>query len=199
MHARIVRRLAFVAALAATAALAQTPGQAAPDFTVTDTAGKPVKLSELRGKYVVLEWTNPDCPFVRNQYNKQGMQTQQKRWGGQDVVWVTINSTNRNHSEFKAPAVMSAWMKTQGGAPSVLAVDGESAVARTYGVKTTPEMYVIDPAGKVIYAGAIDDGRSPRHDPLAANNYVQAALTQAKAGQPVAQASTAPYGCSLKY
>ncbi|HET9046404.1 MAG TPA: thioredoxin family protein [Casimicrobiaceae bacterium] len=199
MHRRLARGLAFAAAFAATAALAQAPGQAAPDFTITDTAGKPVKLSDLRGKYVVLEWTNPDCPFVRNQYNKQGMQTQQKRWSGQDVVWVTINSTHRNHSEFKTPAVMSAWMKTQGGAPSVLAVDGESAVARTYGVKTTPEMYVIDPTGKVIYAGAIDDGRSPRHDPLAANNYVQAALTQAKAGQPVAQASTASYGCSLKY
>ena len=199
MHVHFVRSLAFAAAFAATAALAQTPGQAAPDFAVTDAAGKPVKLSDLRGKYVVLEWTNPDCPFVRNQYNKQGMQTQQKRWAGQDVVWVTINSTNRNHSEFKTPSAMSAWMKTQGGAPSVLAVDGESAVARMYGVKTTPEMYVVDPAGRVIYAGAIDDGRSTRHDPLAATNYVQAALTQAKAGQAVAQAATTPYGCSLKY
>jgi hypothetical protein len=90
-------------------------------------------------------------------------------------------------------------MKTQAGAPGVLAVDGESAVARTYGVKTTPEMFVIDPSGKVIYAGAIDDGRSSRHDPLKAHNYVQAALTQAKNGEPVAKASTTPYGCSLKY
>ncbi|MEP6678337.1 MAG: redoxin domain-containing protein [Betaproteobacteria bacterium] len=194
-----LRTLAAAGALSAIAAFAQTPGQAAPDFTLTDTGGKAVKLSELRGKYVVLEWTNPDCPFVRNQYGKQGMQAQQKRWVGQDVVWVTINSTQRNHPEYKTPSAMGAWMKTQGGAPSVLAVDGESAVARTYGVKTTPEMYVVDPAGKVIYAGAIDDGRSTRHDPLGAHNFVQTALTQAKAGQAVAQAATAPYGCSLKY
>jgi AhpC/TSA family len=200
MPVPFLRRLAFVAAFATVQlAFAQTPGQLAADFTLTDTAGKAVKLSDLRGKYVVLEWTNPDCPFVRNHYSKRSMQARQKRWNGQDVVWVTINSTNRDHSEFKTPAMMSAWMKTQDGAPSVLSVDGESAVARLYGVKTTPEMYVIDPSGKVIYAGAIDDGRSTRHDPIAAHNYVQAALTQAKAGQAVAQASTTPYGCSLKY
>ena len=201
MSVSMLRTLAFTvaAALAAAAAHAQTPGKAAPDFAVTDIAGKPVKLSDFRGKYVVLEWTNPDCPFVRNQYTKRGMQAQQKRWTGQDVVWVTLNSTNRNHSEYKAPAVMADWMKAQGGVPAVLSVDAESAVARTYGVKTTPEMYVIDPAGNVIYAGAIDDGRSTRHDPLAAHNFVQAALTQAKGGQAVAQATTAPYGCSLKY
>ena len=194
-----LRPFTLAAALCTATALAQTPGQAAPDFALTDTAGKAVKLSDYRGKYVVLEWTNPDCPFVRNQYNKRSMQAQQKRWTGQDVVWVTINSTNRIHPEFKTPAAMASWMKAQEGAPAVLTVDGESAVARTYGVKTTPEMYVIDPAGKVVYAGAIDDGRSARHDPLAAHNFVQAALTQVKAGQPVAQPSSAPYGCSLKY
>ncbi len=185
--------------LAAASAAAQTPGNAAPDFTLTDTAGKSVRLADYRGKFVVLEWTNPDCPFVRNHYGKQSMQAQQKRWSGQEVVWITINSTNRDHGEFKTPAAMSAWMKAQGGAPTVLAVDGESAVARRYGVKTTPEMYVIAPSGEVIYAGAIDDGRSTRHDPLAARNYVQAALTEAKSGRPVTVASTAPYGCSLKY
>jgi peroxiredoxin len=199
MSIPFLRTLALAAALAAAAASAQTPGQAAADFSLTDTAGKTVKLSDLRGKYVVLEWTNPDCPFVRNQYSKQGMQAQQKRWAEQDVVWVTINSTNRDHREYKTPAFMADWMKSQGAAPAVVSVDGASAVARLYGVKTTPEMYVIDPAGKVIYAGAIDDGRSTRHDPLAAHNYVQAALTQAKAGHPVATASTASYGCSLKY
>ena len=122
----------------AATALAQSPGQAAPDFTLTDTAGKSVKLSDLRGKYVVLEWTNPDCPFVRNQYDKRGMQAQQKRWSGQDVVWVTINSTNKSHSEFKAPAVMASWMKAQGGAPAVLSVDGESAVARRTASRRRP-------------------------------------------------------------
>lgn len=199
MHAFFLRVSTAVAVFAAACAFAQTPGQAAPDFSLTDTAGKAVKLSDYRGKYVVLEWTNPDCPFVRNHYNAKSMQAQQKRWVGEDVVWVTINSTNRSHREFKTPAVMADWMKAQGGAPAVLSVDGESAVAKLYGVKTTPEMYVIEPSGKVVYAGAIDDGRSTRHDPLTARNYVQAALTQAKAGQAIAQASTAPYGCSLKY
>jgi len=194
-----IRRISLLVAVSAATAFAQAPGKAAPDFAVTDVAGKAVKLSDDRGKYVVLEWTNPDCPFVRNQYGKRGMQAQQKRWGGEDVVWLTLNSTSRNHPEYKTPAAMADWMKAQDGAPGVLAVDGESAVARAYGVKTTPEMYVIDPAGKVIYAGAVDDGRSNRHDPRTANNFVQAALTQAKAGQPVAQPSTSPYGCSLKY
>src|SRR5262245_57525000 len=95
MPVRFLRKLVFVAALAAVGvAGAQAPGNAAPDFTATDTTGKALKLSDYRGKYVVLEWANPDCPFVRNQYGKQGMQAQQKRWMGQDVVWVTINSTN---------------------------------------------------------------------------------------------------------
>jgi peroxiredoxin len=194
-----IRSLASLAALVAASALAQAPGKTAPDFSLNDVTGKPVKLSEFQGKYVVLEWTNPECPFVRNHYSTRSMQTLQDRWSKDGVVWVTINSTNRNHSEFKTPAVMADWMKAQNGAPQVLAVDGESGVARTYGVKTTPEMFVIDPSGKVIYAGAIDDGRSTRHDPFKATNYVRAALTQAKGGQPVAKASTAPYGCSLKY
>src|SRR4029453_16260610 len=92
----LMRTFTLVAAFTAATALAQTPGKTAPDFALTDTAGKAVKLSDYRGKYVVLEWTNPDCPFVRNQYNKRSMQAQQKRWVGQDVVWVTINSTNKN-------------------------------------------------------------------------------------------------------
>jgi peroxiredoxin len=193
------RSLAFAAGFVAASAFAQAPGSAAPDFAATDVTGKAIKLSDYRGKYVVLEWTNPDCPFVRHHYNTKNMQALQDRWGKDGVKWLTINSTNRNHSEFKTPAQMTQWMKAQAGAPGVLAVDGESAVARTYGVKTTPEMVVVDPAGTVIYAGAIDDGRSSRHDPFKAHNYVQAALTQAKNGQPVAKASTTPYGCSLKY
>jgi peroxiredoxin len=195
-----IRLAASIACFVSTTALAQTPGAPAPDFALTDVAGKPVTLSDFRGKYVVLEWTNPDCPFVRNHYNTRNMQTLQQRLGGNDVVWVTLNSTNRSHREFKTPSRMADWMKEQGGSPQVLAVDGESAVARAYAVKTTPHMFVIDPAGKLIYAGAIDDRPSTRRDdPLAAHNYVQAALTQAKSGQPVSDASTRPYGCSLKY
>jgi len=197
--APFVRALSAVAAMTATLALAQVPGQAAPDFTLTDTSGKAVRLSDYRGRYVVLEWTNPDCPFVRNHYRSGSMQGQQKNWTKDGVVWLSINSTSQTHREFKTPAQMSAWVEAQHASPVAVLIDGQSAVARKYGIKTTPEMYVIDPAGKVIYAGAIDDRPTAREDPLSAHNYVQAALSQAKSGAAVAKASAPPYGCSLKY
>jgi peroxiredoxin len=195
-----LRPLAAAAAMSAALAFAQAPGAPAPNFTLTDTAGKPVQLSDYRGKYVVLEWTNPDCPFVRNHYRTGNMQALQKNWTKDGVAWLTINSTNQSHREFKTPAMMTDWIKAQGGTPQAVLIDAQSAVARQYGIKTTPEMYVINPAGAVIYAGAIDDRPSTRaDDPPAAHNYVQAALTQGRAGVAVAKASAPPYGCSLKY
>jgi peroxiredoxin len=181
-------------------ALAAMPGAPAPDFTIADTAGKPVKLADYRGKFVVLEWTNPECPFVRKHYNSKNMQELQKEWGAKDVVWLTINSTNASHSEFKSPDEMASWMRVQGAAPKATLIDGTSATARVYGAKTTPHMFVVDPTGKLLYAGAIDDKRSSNPaEATVANNYVRAALTEATAGTPVTVASTLPYGCSLKY
>ena len=192
--------LALALALVAGAAAAATPGSAAPDFTLTDSTGKTVKLSDYRGRFVVLEWTNPDCPFVQAQYNGNGMQPLQKEWGAKDVVWLSINSTNRNHGEYKTPAQMNAWMAEKGAAPRAVLLDDTSAAGRAYAAKTTPHMFVIDPAGKVVYAGAIDDKRSARDaDRRTANNYVRAALAEATAGRPVTVASTTPYGCSVKY
>ena len=188
--------MALALALPATAA----PGGSAPDFTVADTTGKPVKLADYRGKFVVLEWTNPECPFVRKHYNSQNMQGLQKEWGAKDVVWLTINSTNASHSEYKSPAEMASWMNAQGAAPKATLIDGTSATARAYAAKNTPHMFVIDPSGKVIYDGAIDDKRSTNPaDVKIANNYVRAALTEATAGKPVTVASTTPYGCTMKY
>ena len=192
--------LAVLVVGASPAALAANAGQAAPNFTVTDTQGKPVQLSDFRGRYVVLEWTNPQCPFVRNHYNTKNMQTLQGDWGPRGVVWLSINSTNKSSWEYMAPEKLDAWMHNSGAAQKAVLVDSESAVARLYQAKTTPHMFVIDPEGKIVYAGAIDDRPSTRPaDPMAARNYVRTALTEATSGRAVTTADTTPYGCSIKY
>jgi peroxiredoxin len=187
-------------ALCASVAWALTAGTAAPAFSVADTSGKPVKLADYKGKFVVLEWTNPECPFVRAQYNAEAMQSLQKEAGGKDVVWLSINSTNQSSSEYKTGAQMAQWMKDKGAAQKAILIDADSATGRAYDAKTTPHMFVIDPAGKIVYAGAIDDKRSAREsDRKIASNYVRAALNEAMAGKPVTVANTTPYGCSVKY
>ncbi len=186
--------------LAAGTALAVVSGAPAPGFTVADTAGKTVQLGDYKGKYVVLEWVNPECPFVRKHYSSGNMQALQKEWAGREVVWVSIISTNQSHSEFKTPRQMSDWMKSQNAAPAATLLDSTSDTGRAYSAKTTPHMFVIDPAGKVIYSGAIDDKRSANPaDAKTANNYVRAALTEALSGKPVTVGNTTPYGCSVKY
>ena len=195
-----LRCLPLAVALAAGVAMATGAGAPAPDFTVSDTAGKPVRLADFKGKFVVLEWTNPECPFVRKHYDSQNMQGLQKEFGARDVVWLSINSTNKSSSEFKTPVEMDAWIKAQGAAPKAALIDASSATGRAYAARTTPHMFVVDPAGKVVYAGAIDDKRSANPaDTKSANNYVRAALNESLAGKPVTVASTQPYGCSVKY
>ena len=190
----------LLALLAMPAALAQSPGASAPAFTLADTAGKSVQLADYRGRYVVLEWTNPECPFVRKHYTSGNMQGLQKEWGVREVVWLSINSTRAGHPEFKTPAQMAQWIEGQGAAPKAVLIDGESATGRAYAARTTPHMFVVDPSGKVLYNGAIDDRRSSNPaDAKVAHNYVRAALTEATAGKPVTVASTSPYGCSIKY
>ena len=189
----------FTGALA-TGAIAQSPGGAAPAFAVKDASGKAVKLGDYKGKFVVLEWTNPECPFVRAQYNAETMQALQKEATGKDVVWLSINSTNQNHGEFKSGPQMASWMKGQGATQTAMLIDDTSEVATAYSARTTPHMFVIDPAGKVVYNGAIDDRRTARADDhKTAKNYVRLALNEATAGKPVSVASTTPYGCSIKY
>jgi peroxiredoxin len=192
--------VALACAAATSVALAATPGSSAPDFTVADAAGKPVKLSDYRGKFVVLEWTNPDCPFVRKHYTSKNMQDLQKEWGAKDVVWLSVNSTRQGHYEYRDGANMQQWMTSQGAAQKAILIDGTSDAGRAYAAKTTPQMVVVSPEGKVLYNGAIDDKRSSNPaDAKTANNYVRAALTEAKAGKPVTVASTTPYGCTVKY
>jgi peroxiredoxin len=192
----------LAAALAAWcgAALAAAPvGQPAPAFTVTDLSGKPANLADYRGRTVVLEWHNFGCPFVQKHYRSGNMQALQKKYAA-DVVWLAVNSTNRSASDYTEPAALTAQLKDFGAAPARYLVDEPGAMGMAYGAKTTPHMFVIDPAGKVVYNGAIDDKRSTNvGDVKGAKNYVAAALDELKAGKPVTTASTQPYGCSIHY
>ena len=190
----------FFAAMAAAPAIAITIGQPAPDFALPDLQGKTVKLSDYAGRFVVLEWVNPECPFVQKHYNSANMPALQKEAGARNVVWLSINSTHPGHSEFKTPAAMKSWLASKNATPEAMLFDRDGGTGKLYGARTTPHMYIIDPAGKLVYAGAIDDKRSANPDDIkTARNHVKVALDEALAGKPVSVASSAPYGCSIKY
>jgi peroxiredoxin len=181
-------------------ALAATVGQAAPDFSAPDLAGKAVKLSDFRGKFVVLEWTNPECPYVRRHYDSGNMPSLQKELAAKGVVWLAVNSSSPESGEFTPPEGMTKWVAAKGAAPTAVLIDKDGKVGRLYGARTTPHMYVIDPQGKLVYAGAIDDKRWGNvEETKTAKNHVRAALGEAMAGKPVAVSATTPYGCSVKY
>ena len=199
-HRVLVVASALAFATAASLALAAAAGQTAPDFTLTDTRGKAVRLSDYRGKYVVLEWTNPDCPFVQRHYNTRNMPALQKEWGTRDVAWLSIDSSSRDSRDFKTAAQLASWMSAHEGSQKAVLIDSDSATARLYAAKTTPHMFVINPDGRIIYAGAIDDRPGASADETRkAKNYVRTALTAATGGSPVDPANTTPYGCSIKY
>ncbi len=193
--------LTSAAIIASFAANAATVGQAAPDFTLTDVNGKSVKLSDFKGKHVVLEWTNPGCPFVVKHYGSNNMQTLQKDKTAKNVVWLAVNSTAKSHGDYLAPAALSSKMIGEWkAAPTNLLMDESGKVGQAYQAKTTPHMYVIDPAGKLVFAGGIDDKRSANPaDIKGAKNFVRAALDESMAGKPVTVATATPYGCSVKY
>ncbi len=193
---------AALALLGSAPALAQSAvvGQAAPAFELRDTGGKAVKLADFKGKLVVLEWTNPGCPFVHKHYGSQNMQSLQKEAGAKQVVWLSVNSTAQGHYDYLPPAALAAHYQAWGAAPTALLMDDSGKVGRAYGARTTPHMYVIDAQGVLVYAGAIDDKRSANPaDVKTAKNFVRAALADTLAGKPVATPSAAPYGCSVKY
>lgn len=185
---------------AAPSAQAAAVGQAAPDFTLTDVTGKPVRLSDLRGRHVVLEWNNPGCPFVVKHYSSGNMQALQKEAAGKGVVWLAINSTETGHGDYLAPAQLARWMGEQKASPSATLMDEDGKVGKAYGARVTPHMYIIDPQGKLIYAGGIDSIATSRADDIArATNFVRLSLDEALAGKALSQPSTRPYGCSIKY
>lgn len=202
MNRLVVSTLVCGAALgsAGLCAAQATVGQAAPAFSATDTAGKSVSLADFKGKYVVLEWTNPGCPFVQKHYDSGNMQSTQKEATAKGAVWLSVNTTAKDASDYMAPAALQGWMKSKNGAPTATLMDADGKVGRAYGARTTPHMYVIDPAGKLIYAGAIDSRASanPEHVKTS-TNYVRQALGEALAGKPVSLTTTTAYGCSIKY
>jgi peroxiredoxin len=190
--------LAVLAPLGAHAAPAV--GQPAPDFTLKDAAGKTVRLADFRGKHVVLEWTNPGCPYVQKHYNSGNMPATQQDAVGKGVVWLSINSTEKGSGDYLEPSKLVAWKKERKAAPSAVLMDEEGTTGRAYGARTTPHMYIVDPQGKLVYAGGIDSiPSSNAADIPKATNYVKQALAESLAGKPVSAATTRPYGCSIKY
>jgi len=193
--------LATTLAFAATAAFANaTVGQPAPAFTATDTSGKTVSLADFKGRHVVLEWVNPGCPFVVKHYSSANMQGTQKEATAKGVVWLAVSSTAPDASDYRKPADLAKWMQGQKAAATATLMDDDGKVGKAYGARTTPHMYIVDPAGTLVYAGGIDNKPSSNAaDIPSSTNYVKAALAETLAGKPVSQASTRPYGCSVKY
>jgi peroxiredoxin len=179
---------------------AATVGEPAPEFMLTDTAGKTHKLSDFRGKTVVLEWTNPECPFVVKHYESGNMPALQKAATADGVIWLSINSGKAGAQGDFEPAQVASWQSKTGAAPTAYLRDSDGTVGRAYGAKTTPHMFVITSEGQLAYAGAIDSIRSADAGDIAkAKNYVTAALTAVKNGTPVEKPTTTPYGCGVKY
>ncbi len=175
-------------------------GQPAPDFTLQGGDGKSHSLSEYHGKFVVLEWTNPDCPFVHKFYDSGTMQKLQKEETAKGVVWLRINSGAPDAEGYQTPSDLTAYVKVHGVDATASLLDPTGKVGHMYGARTTPHMFVINPKGVLIYAGGIDD--TPSTDPATlatAKNYVTAALDEAMAGKAVSTPTARPYGCSVKY
>jgi peroxiredoxin len=181
--------------------LAETEvGKAAPNFSLPDTNGKTHSLADLKGKYVVLEWYQPDCPFVRKHYRSGNMQALQKEYTAKGVTWLSIDSSAPGEEGNYPASKLNEISAQDSAARTALLLDPSGEVGRLYGAKTTPDMYVIDPSGILVYKGAIDNKRSTDlADVKTATNYVKVALEAVMAGKTVATTATQPYGCSVKY
>ena len=175
-------------------------GKPAPDFTATDINGKTVKLSDYKGKIVVLESFNLGCPFCMGHFKSGGMQELQKDLTSKGVVWLIVNSVNPKHSNYKTPDQAKAdWEKYKINATAQIQ-DSDGKVGHLSGMLTTPHMFVIDQSGILVYNGAIDDvSDNPDHDPRKARNYVKEAVGKVQANEKVAVTETKPYGCTVKY
>ena len=175
-------------------------GSAAPAFTLTDTKGKKHNLADYKGKHVVLEWVNFGCPFVKKHYESGNMQSTQKKAVDKGVVWLSVCSSAAGKQGHMDPDDWNEEIVDRKLASTAVLLDESGAVGKTYGAKTTPHMYIINPAGVLIYKGAIDDKPNTNKDSIpGARNHVLAALDESMAGKPVSTASTTPYGCSVKY
>lgn len=195
----IVCALMFTVPVLAMAAA--TPGVKAPEFSEVDAAGKTHSLENYKGRWLVLEWFNKDCPYVKKHYGSGNMQALQKKYTGQDINWLTVISSAKGKQGYLEPAQaaeVAASHNLNASAPFLLDADG--SMGRAYGAKTTPHMFIINPEGLVVYAGAIDDNDSANPAVIASSaNYVAAALDASLTGDAVKVASSRAYGCSIKY
>lgn len=206
-RAALSTTLLACASLVAAATIAGAQGEAgprvgapAPSFTSTDSNGRSVSLADMKGKTVVLEWTNDECPFVRKHYMGENMQALQKKWTGKDVVWLTIISSPPGEQGYATAEKANKLTVDRGAAPTAVLLDPKGDVGRAYKAQVTPHMYVIAPDGKLAYMGGIDDKPSAKVEDLkGARNYVDAALTELAAGKPVSTTTARPYGCTVKF
>lgn len=184
----------------ATSAVEAEVGKKAPGFTLANAQGKNESLSNYAGKYIVLEWVNFGCPFVRKHYDSNNMQKLQDLYTKKGVIWLSICSSSEGHQGNLSVSEINKNLKEKNAHPTSYLIDASGKVGKMYGAKTTPHMYVIDPKGVLIYKGAIDDKASvDQADVSSAKNYVKAALDEAMSGHKVSTASTKAYGCSVKY
>jgi len=175
-------------------------GKPAPGFTAVDSFGKEVSLSDFRGKTVVLEWTNHECPYVRKHYGSDNMQRLQKEAVSDDIVWISIISSASGKQGYVDADKANQLSTERGAAPTHIVLDPSGAIGHDYSARTTPHMFIIDEQGQLVYMGGIDDKpTADKADIAGAKNFVRAALTNIKSGQQIATPTSRPYGCSVKY
>jgi peroxiredoxin len=189
----------FTALFLASAALAVEIGKPAPDFSGTDINGKTVQLGDYKGRIVVLESYNSDCPFCHNQYVTGATQELQKELAAKGVVWLIVNSVNPSNSSHRTPEQARQEWASEKIAAAAWIDDSSGAIGHLYRMKTTPHTFVIDKNGVLVYDGAMDNKPDPVHDPRTARNYVREAVDAVLAGKPVTVSQTKPYGCGIKY
>jgi peroxiredoxin len=193
-------RSLVVALLFTCSAYAQKVGDPAPEFQATDSNGQMHKLSEYRGKFVVLEWHNNGCPYTRKHYESGNMQRLQKEWRARGVIWFTVISSAPGEQGYVTAQQENDYLTRMNASPTAALLDPQGDVGRLYAAKTTPHMFIINPTGILIYDGAIDNkATTDQADIATAKNYVSQALEEAMAGKPVTIPTSRPYGCSVKY
>lgn len=203
-----MKSLPFILVALATAAYAAPSlqpatasiGEVTPNWTLTDSNGETRSIEQYRGKFVVLEWTNKDCPFVKKHYGSGNMQSTQEKAKEMGAVWLSVVSSAPGNQGYMEPAQINSYRKEMNVKSTATLIDADGKVGHIYEAKSTPQIAIIDPKGVLIYNGAIDNQPTP--DPASvkgAKNYALAALKEAMAGKPVTVASTRPYGCSVKY
>ena len=199
MNIRTIMSAVLLAAAGSTTAAVKV-GQPAPDFTGIDSNGQQQTLRDYRGKFVVLEWTNHDCPYVRKHYEAGNMQAQQREAANAGAVWLSVISSAPGQQGHVDPSKANELTQSRDAMPHAVVLDPKGDIGRSYGARTTPHMYIIDPDGTLVYQGGIDSITSANPTDIPnARQHVRIALNELLSGAPVSQAVTRPYGCSVKY